>query len=259
MNRFQTLRLTCVSRTNTLRCRPCSGTWGRATAGPLRWPSPSDSSIPALSTQSSSADWVIPETVAISRHQEGPHEVPVPGPIPGTVIPVCESGIRSSWQNKLVLRPGISPNPPIPASLMAFKLAVVVSTIAVKRSNRAASLEVGRNGDKRTPLTSTSGRGRHGRRSVCLILLLRSVGSNVNCRDKVTKWPLHEEQDVITTWVNRTDACHYSVTINLVTPYCEPSDSHNQRLSCTSNCHPDRQSSLTVSTIGQIPVTTLSQ
>ena len=51
-----------------------------------------------------------------------PHEVPVPGPIPGTVIPVCESGIRSSWQNKLVLRPGISPIPPFPASVIGVQI-----------------------------------------------------------------------------------------------------------------------------------------
>ena len=51
-------------------------------------------------------------------------------------------------------------------------VAVVVSTIAVKRSNRSAALlvEVWRKTNKRTPLTSTSGRGRFGRGSVHLIL-----------------------------------------------------------------------------------------
>ena len=100
-----------------------------------------------------------------------PHEVPVPGPIPGTVIPVCESGIRSSWQNKLVLRPGTSPNPPPPASLMAFKWAVVVSTIAVKRSNRAAALEAGRNGGQTNSTDFHLGQG-EARKGVSLSDLL---------------------------------------------------------------------------------------
>ena len=128
--------------------------------------SPSDSSFPALSTQSSSADGVIPETVAIFPASGRTARGPGSGSDTQNRL---QYWYWFSWQKNTGLRPGISPNPPIPASLMAFKLAVVVSTIAVKRSNRAASLEAGRNGDKRTPLTSTSGRGRHGRGSVCLI------------------------------------------------------------------------------------------
>ena len=87
---------------------------------------------------------------------------PVPGPIPGTVIPVCGSGIRSSWQNKLVLLLGTSPNPSSSASLMAFKCAVVVSTIAVKRSNRAAALKAGRNGGQTNSTNFHLGQGEAG-------------------------------------------------------------------------------------------------
>ena len=56
--------------------------------------------------------------------------------------------------------------------IMRLDVAVVVSTIAVKRSNRSAALlvEVWRKTNKQTPLTSTSGRGRFGRGSVHLIL-----------------------------------------------------------------------------------------
>ena len=84
--------------------------------------SPSDSSIPALSNQSSSADWVIPETVAIFRHQEGTAQ----GPGSGSDTRNRDFRLRYwywfSWQKNTGLRPCTSPNPPIPASLNGVQM-----------------------------------------------------------------------------------------------------------------------------------------
>ena len=51
---------------------------------------------------------------------------PVSGPIPGTVIPVCESGIGYVGKTRQVFLPGTSPNPSSTAAPMAFKLPPVL-------------------------------------------------------------------------------------------------------------------------------------
>ena len=87
---------------------------------------------------------------------------PVSGPIPETVIPVCGSGIGYVGKTRKVFLPGTSPNPSSTAAPMAFKCAVVVSTIAVKLSNRAAALEAGRNGGQTNSTDFHLGQGEAG-------------------------------------------------------------------------------------------------
>ena len=88
---------------------------------------------------------------------------PVSGPIPETVIPVCGSGIGYVGKTRKVFLPV---PPPIPLPLrrpMAFKCAVVVSTIAVKRSNKAAALEAGKNGGQTDSTEFHLGQGEAGK------------------------------------------------------------------------------------------------
>ena len=78
----------------------------------------SDSSFPALSSQTS-ADWVIPDTVAIfPASGRNRARFPVSGPIPGTVIPVCASGIGYVGKTRKVFLPGTSPNPSSTATVL---------------------------------------------------------------------------------------------------------------------------------------------
>ena len=99
-------------------------------------------------------------------------KVPGPGTIPRTVIPVCGTGSLVLGKKTLVSSRYLPQPSYTRVSKWRSNVAVVVSTIAVKRSNRSAALlvEVWRKTNKQTPLTSTSGRGRFGRGSVHLIL-----------------------------------------------------------------------------------------
>ena len=135
-------------------------------------------SFPALSAQSS-ADGVIPENRChFSGIRKDRTEVPVPGTIPRTVIPVCGTGSLVLGKKTLVSSRYLPQPSYTRVSKWRSNVAVVVSTIAVKRSNRSAALlvEVWRKTNKQTPLTSTSGRGRFGRGSVHLILSFGTDG-----------------------------------------------------------------------------------
>ena len=98
---------------------------------------------------------------------------PVLGPIPKTVTPVCGSGIGYVGKTNTVFLP--VPPPPIPLPLrliMAFKCAVVVSTIAVKRSNKAAASEAGKNGGQTDSTEFHLGQGEAGKGDSLTDLLL---------------------------------------------------------------------------------------
>ena len=122
--------------------------------------------------------WEADLHVPLFWYQEGTAaRFPVSGPIPGTVTPVCGSGIGSFGKTNTVFLPVPPPIPLLLQLLMAFKCAVVVSTIAVKRSNKAAASEAGMNGGQTDSTEFHLGQGEAGKGDSLTDLLLIGRGS----------------------------------------------------------------------------------